>query len=60
MVSPGSGAPSLVVRKDGTAHMAAADAATDVSNVQTAVSGFGSVLMQGDVLAVHGTEFQAR
>lgn len=40
--------------------MAAADAATDVSNVQTAVSGFGSVLMQGDVLAVHGTEFQAR
>lgn len=53
LVSPGSGRPSLIIRKDGTAEMALTDADTDISDIHTAVSGFGFVLMDGEILPAH-------
>jgi hypothetical protein len=50
LVSPGSGTPSLIIRKNGTLEMAQTEAATDISTIQTAVSGFAFVLMKGEVL----------
>ncbi len=50
LVSPGSGEPSLIIAKDGTASMATTTPTTDISNIRTAVSGFGFVLTDGNVL----------
>lgn len=48
MVSPGSGTPSFIVRKDGTAQIAITDADTDLGTIHTAVSGFAIVLTGGE------------
>ena len=48
LVSPGSGGPSVIVENGGTVSMAATSSGYDISNVQTAVTGFSFVLTNGN------------
>ena len=54
LVSPGSGAPSLVVENDGTASMTSTPGGYDISNVHAAVSGFSFVLTNGNPIGGGG------
>ncbi len=54
LVSHGVGTPSLLVHKDGRLRIAKTDPNTPAGDVQTAVSGFGLVLVDGEVL--HGDD----
>ena len=47
IVSPPAGTPSLLVHKDGTLSMAVVDPAADLSDIDTAVSGFAFCLEEG-------------
>ena len=49
LVSPGSGTPSFMVHRDGRAEIAVTDGHTNLSTIQTAVSGFAIVLAKGEV-----------
>lgn len=50
LVSPGSGEPSFIIGKNKAVSMATTTPATDISNIRTAVSGFGFVLTDGKEL----------
>ena len=50
LVSAGSGTPSLIVGKDGTVSMATTSAGYNISDIQTAVSGFDFCLSEGTPL----------
>lgn len=47
LVSRGGGTPSLLVSRDGRLRMATTDAAFELTDVETAVSGFGFCLIEG-------------
>ena len=48
LVSPGSGAPSVIVENGGTVSLASTGSGYDITNVQTAVTGFSFVLSNGN------------
>lgn len=49
LVSRGSGTPSLIVRKNGDLEIRTTLAETDISEVETAVSGFEMCLVEGEL-----------
>jgi len=49
LVSPGSGTPSLIVRRNGGLEMRVTGPNTDIRDVETAVSGFEMCLVEGKV-----------
>ena len=54
LVSPGSGAPSLIVQNNGNVSMTNTPSNYDISNVQTAVTGFSWVLTNGNPIGGGG------
>ncbi|MDA0658810.1 MAG: phosphodiester glycosidase family protein [Planctomycetota bacterium] len=49
LISRGSGTPSLIVRKNGDLEIRTTHAETDISEVETAVSGFEMCLVEGEL-----------
>lgn len=59
LVSPPAGTPSLIIHQDGRAQIAVTDAHTDLTTIQTAVSGFALVLTEG-VVTTQGQDLHPR
>lgn len=55
LVSPPSGSPSFMIKKDGSRSIGITDSNTDVSQIDLAVSGFGLVMQDGNVLKGDGS-----